>query len=72
MSFQVTIEGSYITKTPGGNYTRPEVLFVKNRHEANINFGSGVIAEIINEARATNPKINTYVIHIADTTEDDK
>ena len=70
MAFEISIEGSYITKTPGGNYTRPEILVVKNRHESNINFGSSVIAEIINEVKQENPKVNTYVIRIADTTND--
>ena len=72
MAFEIQIEASYVTKTPGGNYTRPEILLIKNRHETNLNFGSHVLAEIINEARTSNPKINTYVIRIADTTEDDK
>lgn len=70
MGYQVSIEGSYITKTKYGNYTKPEILLMQNRHESNIEFGSTVIAEIINEAKKTNPKINTYIIRIADITND--
>ena len=67
--FQVTIEGSFIGKTPQGNYTEPELLFSKTRHESNLNFGSAVIAEIINEARV-NERINTYTIYITDLSRD--
>lgn len=70
MPYQISIEGSYITKTPQGNYTKPEILLIKNRQEHSLDFGSAVIAEIINEVKKSNEKINTYVIRIADTTND--
>ena len=68
--FEVSIEGSFITTTPQGNYTRPEILVIKNRKEASLEFGSMVIAEIINEIKKENDKVNTYVIRIADTSRD--
>lgn len=68
--YQVSIEGSYITKTLQGNYTKPEVLVVKNRLEKSLEFGSKVISELINSVKKENDKINTYVIRIADTSRD--